>query len=163
MPPPTARVAALHVKSRTPGERGLPKHPVPEALVTARGMAGDHNVWRTEKKQGHNDYALLLHSAETLAELRAAGWPVMPGHLGENVLTEHLAYQAMQPGTRWRIGASEVEVVKVCDPCTNLAALPYVGQPRVAEFIKATLGRRGWYARVLREGRVRAGDAVAEL
>jgi MOSC domain-containing protein YiiM len=53
-----------------------------------------------------------------------------------------------------------VETTKPCTPCDNLFLLPYVGPERGPEFLKATLGRRGWFARIVNEGRVRKGDRI---
>ena len=53
-------------------------------------------------------------------------------------------------------------VSRACDPCTNLYLLPYVGKSKGPQFLKVMLGRRGWYARVLEEGSVRAGDPIVE-
>ncbi|HEV8359501.1 MAG TPA: MOSC domain-containing protein [Candidatus Thermoplasmatota archaeon] len=155
------RVARVHAKPRTPGEHGLPKQAVPEARVTLHGVEGDHNNWREAKKAGDPVYGLLLMTSEALAAIRADGWPVQPGDIGENLLIEGVPYDAMQPGTRWRAGEIEVEITKVCEPCSNLYALPYVGDAGGPAFLKAMLGRRGWYARVLRPGTVRPGDAFA--
>jgi MOSC domain-containing protein YiiM len=53
-----------------------------------------------------------------------------------------------------------LEVTKPCDPCTVLFTLPYVGAKRGPEFLRTMLGRRGWFARVLQGGTVRAGAPV---
>lgn len=153
----------VSVKGPKPGEHGMPKAAVQAALLTPRGVEGDHNVWRTETKKGDPDYAVLLMSAETLRQLAAEGWPVMPGDIGENLTTEGVPYEAMQPGTRWRAGDAELEVSKVCEPCTNLYALPYIGDTSGPLFLRAMLGRRGWYARVTRAGMVRTGDPFEAL
>ena len=159
----SGRIVQISVKGRTPGEQGLPKLPIPAARVDARGVEGDYNVYRAERKHGDPDMAVLLMALEELRALQAEGWPVMAGHIGENLTTDGVPYAAMQPGTRWRAGEVELEVSKPCEPCTNLYQLPYVGEARGPAFLKAIVGRRGWYARVLREGEVRAGDAFAPL
>jgi len=53
-----------------------------------------------------------------------------------------------------------LEVSKACDPCKTLFTLPYVGKKRGPEFLRTMVGRRGWYARVVQGGIVRAGTAV---
>jgi MOSC domain-containing protein YiiM len=67
----------------------------------------------------------------------------------------------MQPGTRYRIGEVECEISKACTPCKNLYLLDYVGNN--PEFLKTTLNRRGWYARVLKEGKIRVGDSIEQV
>jgi MOSC domain-containing protein YiiM len=51
-------------------------------------------------------------------------------------------------------------VTKPCDPCRILFSLPYVGTKRGPEFLRTMLGRRGWFAKVLQGGTVRAGAPV---
>lgn len=153
-------VVGLFVKRETPGERGLPKQPVPDARFTFGGVDGDFNRWRTEEKAGDRQYAVLVLPEETLEELRHEAWPVRPGDLGENVLTRGVPYGEFGDHRRWSLGEVEIEVAKPCEPCDNLALLSYVGQDRCTEFMRTMIGRRGWYARVAREGTIHPGDSV---
>ena len=154
------RVHSLNVKPKVPGERGLPKQPVASVEVTANGVVGDFNRYRTEAKGGTPDMAVLIMPLETLNEIQADGWPVEPGHIGENITTTGIRYADLPPGTRVRIGESVLEITEACEPCVNLGHLPYVGRVRTVEFIRTMIGRRGWYARVIRPGVVNTGDAV---
>ena len=77
------RIVQLNLKPKEGRARGLPKRPVPQLTITTDGVQGDFNRWRTEKANGDPDQAVLLHSEEILADLRAEGWPVQPGDLGE--------------------------------------------------------------------------------
>jgi MOSC domain-containing protein YiiM len=133
---------------------------VDQLVITADGIEGDFNRWRTEKAAGDPDQAVLLLPEETPAQLRAEGWPVHPGDLGENLLLAGLADGALAPGVRVRAGEVELEVSKRCDPCVVLYGLPYVGAERGAAFVRALRGRRGWFARVIRGGVLRVGMAV---
>lgn len=128
-----------------------------ELVITDRGVDGDFNRWRTEKAAGDPDQAVLLLGEEVLAELRAEGWPVGPGDLGENLLLAGLPAGALAPGARVRGGEVELEISKRCDPCVVLYGLPYVGQERGPAFVRTLRGRRGWFARVLRGGVLRVG------
>lgn len=153
-------VFKLHRKPEVAGEHGLPKPSVPEAFAARTGFVGDFNRYRHEEKKDDPGMALLIVPRETLNELANEGWPVRPGDLGENITTEGIAYEAFVPGRRFRAGAALLEVSKACTPCDNLFLLPYVGASRGPEFLKVMLDRRGWYARVLREGWIRVGDPV---
>ncbi|MCI4351295.1 MAG: MOSC domain-containing protein [Thermoplasmata archaeon] len=155
-----ATIRRVGVKGEIAQERGLPKPSVPQALVTVRGLDGDYNRYRQEELHGDPDSAVLLIAEETLRELQQEGWPVAPGDLGENFTLGGLDPSLFTPGLRLGMGAAEVQVSRRCDPCRNLFALPYIGDARGPEFLRATLVRRGWYARVLREGVVRVGDLV---
>ena len=153
----SGRVVGLSVKPRTGDEPGLPKRPVSEFQVTRGGVAGDYNRYRTRTLKGDPDSAVLLMTEDVLAALRTEGWPLEPGHLGENILLGGLAYETFAPGTLVTVGDALLEVTRACDPCTELYGLPYVGNARGPAFVKTMLGRRGWYARVLREATVSLG------
>ena len=157
------RVYDLHRKPEVSGERGLPKPSVREAFVSFGGIAGDFNRYRHDEKKDDPAMALLIMPRETLAELEREGWPVRSGDLGENITTEGIPYPEFAPGRRFRAGAMEFEVSKACTPCDNLYRLPYVGAARGPEFLKVMLDRRGWYARVVREGWVHAGDLIERV
>jgi MOSC domain-containing protein YiiM len=154
------RIVQLRLKPREGRARGLPKRPVPALTITAEGVRGDFNRWRTEKADGDPDQAVLLIGEETLAELRAEGWPVQRGDLGENLTIADLPTGALHPGVQVRLGEVVLEVSKACDPCTVLYSLPYVGVDRGAAFLRALKGRRGWYARVIQGGTVNANLPV---
>ncbi len=156
----SGRVLQLNRKSQVPGERGLPKVPVAEARITTAGVEGDYNVYRHDIAGDDPNMAVLIVPFETLEEFNREGWPVRPGDLGENVTSVGVPYAGFSAGRRFRIGGVLVEVTKPCTPCDNLFNLPYVGPERGPEFLKVTLDRRGWYAKVLEEGRVRTGDPI---
>lgn len=157
------QVVQLNVKPETQGERGLPKRPAEAVTVTPHGVHGDYNRYRQEDLAGDPTSAVLVIPLETIDQLNAEGWPIKPGDLGENITTRGIPYDAMAPGTRLRVGGCEIEIARACDPCTNLYELPYVGREKGPRFVKTLVGRRGWYARVLRDGSVRRGDAVETL
>lgn len=158
--PMKGRVFDLHRKAEVGGEHGLPKPSVPEAYISRAGIQGDFNRYRHEQKKDDPDMALLIIPRETLSELGREGWPVRSGDLGENITSEGIPYAAFAPGHRFRAGDVVLEVSKPCTPCDNLYLLPYVGPERGPEFLKVMLDRRGWYARVVREGRIRVGDTL---
>jgi MOSC domain-containing protein YiiM len=162
-PPSTGRVFELHRKPKTGTEHGLPKPATPEVRLTASGVVGDFNRYRHEERHDDPAMAILVLPMETIRELGDEGWPVRPGDLGENVTSEAIAYEDWRPGRKFRIGTAVISISKACVPCTNLYGLPYVGVARGPEFLKATLGRRGWYARVVGPGRVRTGDEIRSL
>ncbi|HTT46022.1 MAG TPA: MOSC domain-containing protein [Thermoplasmata archaeon] len=157
------RVFELHRKPEAPGEHGLPKPTVSEALVRRSGVEGDFNRYRHESKNDDPGMAVLIMPRETLSELEREGWPVRSGDLGENITTEGIPYDWFRPGKRLRVGDAVLEVSQPCTPCDNLYLLPYVGSARGPEFLKTLVGRRGWFARVVAEGRVRKGESVTPL
>ncbi|MGH7562668.1 MAG: MOSC domain-containing protein [Gemmatimonadales bacterium] len=150
----------MSVKPKTPGERGLPKRSVPVARITPVGVEGDYNHYRTDKTGGDPNLAVLVITDEVLAGLRAEGWPVEAGDLGENLTLGGIPESALGPGARLELGEALVEITSACDPCTELYVLPYVGSERGPAFIRALTGRRGWYAKVLGSGMVESGARV---
>jgi MOSC domain-containing protein YiiM len=154
------RIIRLQRKPREGRSRGIPKQPVDELVIRADGVEGDFNRWRTEKAAGDPDQAVLLLAEEVLAELRAEGWPVGAGDLGENLLVAGLPAGALTPGARVRAGAVELEISKRCDPCVVLYGLPYVGHERGPAFVRTLRGRRGWFARVIGGGVLRVGMEI---
>lgn len=157
-------VHQINVKPKTPGQRGLPKLPVTEARVTSEGVGGDFNVYRSEKLPGDRDQALLLMPIEMIMALNAEGWTVESGHLGENITTQGIPYGEFAPGKTYTVGGEVVvQVSKACPPCRNLYDLPYVGREKGPAFLRTMVDRRGWYARVLREGAIRVGDLIEEI
>ena len=160
---PRGTVFRLHRKPETGEERGLPKHAVPEVFLTPAGLEGDFNRYRHEEKHDDPDMAVLLEPLETLEGLRREGWPIGPGDIGENITTSGISYDELLPGRIVEVGEARLVISKACTPCENLYLLPYVGPSRGPEFLKTMLERRGWYARVLRPGRVRVGDPIEVL
>ena len=156
-------VFRLHRKPETGEERGLPKPAVPEAFLTPAGLEGDFNRYRHEEKHDDPNMAILLEPVETLEELRREGWPIAPGDVGENITTRGIPYPELLPGRVVEVGGARLAIAKACTPCENLYLLPYVGPARGPEFLKTMLHRRGWYARVVRPGRVRVGDPIRVL
>jgi MOSC domain-containing protein YiiM len=98
------RVYQLNKKPEIAGQGGLPKEYVKESYITFQGLEGDFNRYRHEKRKGEPDMAVLLLPLETLSELNREGWPIMPGHLGENITTYGIPYDEFSSGKKYRIG-----------------------------------------------------------
>lgn len=157
----TAHIIGLHIRNPDKTRPSMPKAPVETVEVLPTGLVGDFNVFRHRKLKDTPDMAIMLWPDEERVQLNQEGWPVQPGDIGENVLTSGLPPEIWQDGTRLRLGSEvEVELSERCEPCNNLAILPYVGKKGQTSFLKATTGRRGYYGRVLRAGSVKVGDSI---
>jgi MOSC domain-containing protein YiiM len=154
-------IVQLSVKSRVRGEVGLPKRAVPQLRVTVDGAEGDYNHYRASQLAGDLDQALLVVTLDLLSTLAAEGWPVRPGDLGENLTLAGVAEDTLGPGVQLRVGEVTLVITKPCDPCTELYTLPYIGDERGPAFLKATAGRRGWYAKVLVPGEITTHSVVS--
>lgn len=104
----------------------------------------------------------LIHK-ELLDELRAGGFALSVGELGENVTTEGIDPLALPAGTRLRLGETAiVEVTGLRNPCAQLNGI-------MPGLMAATLGRdehgnlvrkAGVMAIVIADGEVRPGDSI---
>lgn len=104
----------------------------------------------------------LLH-AELLDELAAAGFPVGPGALGENVTTRGVDLLALPRGTRLQLGRQAVvEVTGLRNPCRQLDDLAdglrsaTVGRDADGRLVR----KAGIMSVVVTGGVVRGGDLV---
>ena len=156
-----SRILQINLKPNTKGERGLPKKPVDNVFISKLGLDGDHNNFRLNKKNNDLDMAVLLITKDIIDELNNEGWPISPGDLGENLTIKYLKYESIKPGQIFNIGSAKIEISFICDPCTNLKVLPYVGDKKINDFIKIMMNRRGWYSRVLKPGKVSKNDKVS--
>ncbi len=156
----SGKILQISVKPSTTGEHGLPKMSVSSAEIHYGGVDGDYNNFRQEKKSGEPDMAVMLITRGILDDLNSEGWPVESGDLGENLTISDLSYISIEPEQKFRMGTALIQISFKCEPCTYLYSLPYIGDERGPEFIKTVKDRRGWYARVLEEGVVSAGDII---
>src|SRR3954454_14173167 len=142
------------------------------SLVVGLGVRGDAHMGATVKhrshirkfghipnlRQGH-----LIHQ-ELFEELRAGGFNLQQGSIGENVTTRGIDLLALPTGTRLRLGAEAViEITGLRNPCRQIESYQ-------TGLMAAVLGRdpdgrlvrkAGVMAIVIRGGDVKAGDAIA--
>ena len=146
------KIHQINLKPNRANEHGIPKTSVISAILSKSGIEGDYNNYRTIKKDQNPDMAVLVYPIETIHQLNDEGWPIMPGDMGENFTISGIPHSHFSPNQQYQIGESLIEISFECDPCQNLSVLPYVGKTKINEFIKTLMHRRGWYARVLKEG-----------
>ncbi|HEY0015855.1 MAG TPA: MOSC domain-containing protein [Longimicrobium sp.] len=140
-------------------------------LLAGLGVEGDAHLGATVKHRSRvradptqpNLRQVHLIHAELHDELRAAGFHVSAGDMGENVTTRGIDLLALPAGARLRLGdAAVVEVTGLRNPCAQIDRF----QPGL---MAAVLGRdaegnlvrkAGIMAVVLTGGEVRPGDAI---
>src|SRR5262249_800376 len=98
-------------------------------LLTDLGVEGDAHLGTTvrHRSRGARDptqpnlrQVHLIH-AELHDELRAGGFAVSPGQMGENVTTAGIDLLALPTGSRLRLGGTAiVEVTGLRNPCAQL-------------------------------------------
>ncbi len=129
---------------------GIPKLAQERCQVGEAGLAGDGQAHAKHTKPTR---AVSLLDEEILAQLRAEGYPVAPGILGENLTTSGL-HGKVAVGDRLRFsGGVEIRISEARKPCFVLDAV----DPRLQ---KATVGRLGWLAGVVTPGWISPGESV---
>ena len=140
-------------------------------LLAGLGVEGDAHLgttvqhlypMRRDPTQPNLRQVHLIH-AELHEELRAAGFELAPGEMGENVTTRGIDLLGLPSGTRLHLGnAAIIEVTGLRNPCHQLNKLR-------EGLMAATLDRdaegnvirkAGVMAVVIEGGTVRAGDTI---
>jgi MOSC domain-containing protein YiiM len=141
-------------------------------LLVGLGVEGDAHAGVTVKhrsrvardpSQPNLRQVHLIHT-ELHHELRAAGYDLVPGQMGENITTEGVDLLGLPTGTRLRLGdEATIEITGLRNPCAQLDGI----QPGL---MAATLDRdaagnlirkAGVMAVVIAGGVIRPGDPVA--
>jgi MOSC domain-containing protein YiiM len=139
--------------------------------LPGRGVEGDAHQGATVKHRSRvardptqpNLRQVHLIHAELHEELRAAGFPVSAGQMGENITTQGVDLLDLPAGARLCLGhAAIIEVTGLRNPCAQLDRI----QPGL---MAATLGRdehgnlvrkAGIMGVVIAGGEVRPGDSI---
>jgi MOSC domain-containing protein YiiM len=140
-------------------------------LLAGLGVEGDAHLGETvqhrsrvarDPSQPNLRQVHLIH-AELHDELRAAGFDLAPGQMGENVTTRGVDLLDLPAGARLRLGASAlVEITGLRNPCKQLEGI----KPGLMEAVLDRDGdgslvrKAGVMAIVLEGGDVRPGDRI---
>lgn len=111
---------------------------------------------------GGEQRAVFVYQIESYRHWEAAlgRADFVPGQFGENFTVEGLADDEVCIGDRYRIGEALFEVTQPRVTCYRVGIR--LDEPRMPALLTAS-GRPGFYFRVLEEGEVAAGDAVAKV
>lgn len=135
---------------------GVPKTPVPEAVVTELGLDGDRQRF---PYHGGAERAVVLFSMETIRALQAEGHPIDVGTTGENLTISGLDWTRLVPGVELQIGGVRLAITKYALPCQTITrSFAAADVDRISHKLHA-----GWSricARVIAGGVVRTGDPV---
>ena len=140
-------------------------------LLAGLGVEGDAHLGKTVKHRSRvarnpsepNLRQVHLLHAELHDELRAAGFVMAPGEMGENITTSGIDLLGLPSGTRLRLGdAAIIEVTGLRNPCRQLDGLrPGLMAATLDRDSKGNLIRKaGVMAVVIEGGVVRAGDKI---
>lgn len=156
-------ILQINTRPQTDNHIGLPKACVDTAYVKLNGLEGDYNNYRKKILSNDLDRAILIFPIEMITKLNDEGWQINPGDLGENITSQGLDYKDFTLGSQYMLGDSLIEITKPCVPCHKLATLPDIGKERIKEFVQAIMNRRGWFAKVIKEGLVNKGDFIKKI
>lgn len=140
----TGQVVSVNIST----EKGTSKNPVAEIEVNAMGIAGDAHAgaW-------HRQLSLLgLESIERFGA--AANRTFAHGEFAENITTRGIDLLATSVFDRFTIGEVELEVTQLGKKCHGDGCAIY------QEVGKCVMPKDGIFCRVLRAGRIKAGDAI---
>jgi MOSC domain-containing protein YiiM len=140
-------------------------------LVEGLGVEGDAHQGVTVKHRSRvardpsqpNLRQVHLIHAELHDELRAAGFALAPGQMGENVTTRGVDLLGLPTGARLHLGESAiVEVTGLRNPCLQLDGLsPGLMKAVLGRDAEGNLVRKGGIMGVvLRGGELRPGDPI---
>lgn len=127
-----------------------------EVFCTRTGLEGDQVTDR--RVHGGPEKAVLCYAISHYPKWRTElHLPMEAGGFGENMAVDGLDESNVCVGDVYAIGEVEVQVSQPRGPCATLArrwARP--------DLVKIVCGnhRSGWYLRVLREGKLQAGDKM---
>lgn len=140
-------------------------------LLAGLGVEGDAHMGATVKHRSRvrrdpsqpNLRQVHLIHGELLDELRAAGFLVAPGMMGENVTTRRVDLLGLPAGARLHIGGlAVIEVTGLRNPCEQLNGIQLGLMERVLDRDgQGNLVRKaGVMAVVVTGGQVRPGDVI---
>jgi MOSC domain-containing protein YiiM len=140
-------------------------------LVAGLGVEGDahcgalvkHRYRVKQDPTQPNLCQVHLLQAELQAELRAKGFSIAPGEMGENITTAGIDLLGLPTGARLSLGESAVvEVTGLRNPCVQMNRFRPGLMPAVIERKAAgkAVKKAGIMGIVIAGGEVRAGDAI---
>jgi MOSC domain-containing protein YiiM len=144
---------------------GLPKRPIAEGRILAFGLEGDFHAH--PKLHGGPGKAILIVASEVVDQLKARGYPLFYGALGENLTTRGLEMRDLRIGDQIRAGGALLEINQTRVPCSALDVYGvslkreiYDAQVKAGDCTSPRWGMSGFKAGVIQPGPVRPGDII---
>ena len=141
---------------------GIFKEPVKGRLwVRKLGLEGDGQADLTA--HGGPDQAVYAYSVEHYAywEEQLGRDPLPFGQFGENLSITGIDEASARVGDMLKIGTAVLQITQPRLPCFKLAIRMGAGKTFPKRFQRS--GRVGFYLRVLKEGKLAAGDAIEKI
>ena len=143
---------------------GVPKPPLGRSFIRELGLEHDHQA--DPIHHGGPLQAVCLHSIEAQERIRADGHLAFPGAYGDNLTVIGIDWGSLRGGERLEVGEpGEGPLLQLTDdatPCSKQSRWFTDGEiQRIS--IRHYPNDIRWYASVVREGPVAAGDEVRLL
>lgn len=141
------RVVAINISEK----KGVPKVTIPEGnFIEEFGLEGDAHGGKW-----HRQVSLL--GVESIEKMKAVGIEgLCTGKFAENLTTEGVILYELPVGTTMKIGDTVQEVTQIGKECHQKCAIFHtVGD--------CVMPKEGIFTRVLKGGRIKAGDAIEIL
>jgi MOSC domain-containing protein YiiM len=139
---------------------GVPKRPIPGGWVDRLGLEADAHE-EPEPIHGGVDQAISIYSVESIARVAADGHRAFPGAFGENLTLSGIELDELRIGDHLSIGDAGLvlELTARAEPCQTIAH--WFVERRIARISsKVNPQDARWYASVVTEGPMTAGDRV---
>lgn len=130
-------------------KKGMKKTPVHEIVIRENyGVDGDAHADDTTHRQ------VSLLAIESIDKMRGKGLDLQPGDFAENITTQGIDLASLPVGTKIMAGKDVLlEMTQIGKEChTGCAIRQQVGD--------CIMPREGVFARVIRGGRIKAGDVI---
>jgi MOSC domain-containing protein YiiM len=130
-------------------EKGVRKELITEGTMKGGyGLVGDAHADCCTHRQ------VSLLAIESINKMRHLGFDVNPGDFAENLTTQDIDLISLPVGTQVSVGKEVVlEISQIGKKChTGCAIFRQIG--------KCIMPKEGVFARVIRDGRVKAGDGI---
>ena len=138
---------------------GVPKLPFKRAVVKFKGLEGDLNRFRMERKNGDSRRAVSIFSLERILPLQEEGHPIDVGTAGENFTIEGMDWTRLEVGMTIKLGSALIRLSEPCAPCSKIGGSFIKNKYSRIDQNKRS-GWSRWSASVIEEGAVSVGDAV---
>lgn len=149
---------------------GVPKLAVSEAWANPLGLEGDGHFH--PQFHGGPSKALLLVSFEDVEALKAEGYPLFPGALGENLTIRGIDFRKLRGGQRFVVGDAAIELTTLRVPCSALDVYNSTGGTPIQQRLYDARAKQGdwsspvwavggFYASVIQRGLIHTGVTIA--
>jgi MOSC domain-containing protein YiiM len=171
MPGATSAAASVTAVSRSSGHTFSKPNVLSIRLVAGLGIEGDAHMGETVKHlylvrkdpNAPNLRQVHLMHEELFDALRADGFDLQPGALGENITTRGVDLLGLPEGTRLRLGAQAViEITGLRNPCRQIEAYRpgLLAQVLEKDADGNVIRKSGVMAVVIEGGDVQPGDPI---